>query len=86
MLEDRPHRAARAPDAAATELRKDARAGRLDGDAVAAVLASAGHEARVRPERPSGVSDREVEVLRLLAATPQRAYADLPTVTRGRRS
>ena len=68
MTELRPHRAARTPDAAAEELRREARSGRLDGDAVNGVLAEAGH--RVRPTRHelvAGLSDREVEVLRLLA-------------------
>jgi DNA-binding NarL/FixJ family response regulator len=42
--------------------------GRLDGDAVHAVLAEAGHHVpRTRRERPAGLSQREVEVLRLLA-------------------
>jgi HD-GYP domain-containing protein (c-di-GMP phosphodiesterase class II) len=67
MTEERSHRPARSPDEAANELRNDARAGRLDGDAVNAVLASAGHATRARTSRPSGLSDREVEVLRLLA-------------------
>ena len=68
LTEPRPHRPAFAPDAAAEELRREARAGRLDPEAVNAVLAAAGH--RVRPTRrewPAGLSDREVEVLRLLA-------------------
>jgi DNA-binding NarL/FixJ family response regulator len=50
------------------ELRNDARQGRLDADAVAAVLAAAGHEPpRVRRQLPAGLTDREVEVLRLVA-------------------
>jgi DNA-binding CsgD family transcriptional regulator len=67
MIEDRPHRPARSPDDAANELLGEARAGRLDGDAVDALLASAGHVERARAPRPSGLSDREVDVLRLLA-------------------
>jgi putative nucleotidyltransferase with HDIG domain len=67
MTEQRPHRPARSADEAASELQNEARAGRLDGDAVGAVLASAGHTTRARVARPSGLSDREVEVLRLLA-------------------
>jgi len=43
-----------------------ARAGSLCPDAVAAVLAGAGHAARP-PARPSGLTDREIEVLRLVA-------------------
>ena len=68
LTEPRPHRPAREPAAAAAELRAELAAGRLAGDAVNAVLAAAGH--RVRGERhpwPAGLSEREVEVLRLLA-------------------
>jgi len=68
MTEPRPHRAARAPEQAAEELRREVRAGRLDGDAVRAVLSEAGHHVPpVRRERPAGLTDREVEVLRLLS-------------------
>jgi DNA-binding NarL/FixJ family response regulator len=53
---------------AADELRRDARAGRLDGDAVRAVLDAAGHRVpRARAEQIAGLSERELEVLRLLA-------------------
>ena len=68
MIELRPHRPALPPEQAAEELRRQVRAGRLDGDAVRAVMAEAGHRVpRVRRERPAGLSEREVEVLRLLA-------------------
>jgi len=67
MIEDRAHRPARSADDAANELLGEARAGRLDGDAVHALLASTGHAERPRAPRPSGLSDREVDVLRLLA-------------------
>jgi HD-GYP domain-containing protein (c-di-GMP phosphodiesterase class II) len=68
MTEPRPYRPALTADEAAEQLRTDVRSGRLDGDAVHAVLAEAGHQVpRVRRERPSGLSEREVEVLRLLA-------------------
>lgn len=41
---------------------------RLDHEAVGAVLAAAGHGAgRVRRDWPAGLTDRQVEVLRLLA-------------------
>jgi HD-GYP domain-containing protein (c-di-GMP phosphodiesterase class II) len=67
MREPRPHRPARsAPDAAA-ELRAEVRAGRLDGEAVAAVLAAAGHRALRRREGVCGLTGREMEVLVLLA-------------------
>jgi HD-GYP domain-containing protein (c-di-GMP phosphodiesterase class II) len=68
MTEPRPHRRALSAEEAAEELRREARAGRLDGNAVHAVLAEAGHRVpRARRERPAGLSRREVEVLRLLA-------------------
>ena len=67
MTEARAHRPARPPDAAAAELRREARAGRLDSEAVAAVLAAAGHHARpTRRDLVAGLSEREVEVLRLV--------------------
>ena len=69
MTQPRPHRAALAPEQAADALAAEAHAGRLDPDAVAAVLESAGRPpSRRRHElRPGGLSDREVEVLRLVA-------------------
>ena len=67
MVEARPHRAARRPDEAATELRAEVRRGRLDGDAAEAILVAAGHRSRARRERPAGLTAREVDVLRLVA-------------------
>ncbi|HEU5439655.1 MAG TPA: HD domain-containing phosphohydrolase [Ktedonobacterales bacterium] len=68
MTEHRPHRPAHAAEAAAAQLRAEARAGRLDPDAASAVLAAAGHGGRAaRREWPGGLSEREVEVLRLVA-------------------
>jgi HD-GYP domain-containing protein (c-di-GMP phosphodiesterase class II) len=67
MCEPRPHRAARSPAEVADELREEARDGRLDGEAVDAVLAAAGHEATRRTVRPAGLTSREVEILRLVA-------------------
>jgi HD-GYP domain-containing protein (c-di-GMP phosphodiesterase class II) len=67
MTEERPHRAALSAGAAAGELRAEARAGRLDGDAVECVLAAATGRPRRRAEHPGGLTSREVEVLRLLA-------------------
>ncbi len=66
LREHRPHRAALGPDQAASELSAMMRNGSLCPDAVAAVLAAAGHAVR-SPVRPSGLTDREVEVLRLVA-------------------
>lgn len=67
-LEARPFRDGLTPDAAADELRREVRAGRLDSDAAKAVLTAAGHyTAPVRRERVAGLTEREVEVLRLIA-------------------
>ena len=68
MTEERPYRPALSQEQAAAALRSDVRAGRLDGNAVDAVLAAAGH--RVPEKRKAfaaGLTNREVEVLRLLA-------------------
>jgi HD-GYP domain-containing protein (c-di-GMP phosphodiesterase class II) len=67
MTEPRPHRAPLDPDQASGDLRAEAIAGRLDGEAVDAVLRAAGHRAPARLARPGGLTAREVEVLRLLA-------------------
>jgi HD-GYP domain-containing protein (c-di-GMP phosphodiesterase class II) len=67
MREPRPHRPARTAAEAAAELRAEVRAGRLDADAVEAVLGAAGHRVARRREGPNGLTRREVEVLRLLA-------------------
>ena len=66
-LEPRPHRAQLTADQAAANLRDEVRGGRLDGDAVEAVLQAAGHAARRRRTWPAGLTAREVEVLRLAA-------------------
>ncbi|HEY2768079.1 MAG TPA: HD domain-containing phosphohydrolase [Solirubrobacteraceae bacterium] len=67
MCEPRPHRPAREPADAARELRREVTAGRLDGACVDAVLAVAGHRVPRRREGPAGLTQREIEVLRLLA-------------------
>jgi DNA-binding NarL/FixJ family response regulator len=60
--------AALQPDAAARELREAATKGTLDREAVSAVLAAAGHARAPRAAAwPDGLSDREVEILRLVA-------------------
>jgi DNA-binding NarL/FixJ family response regulator len=66
MTEPRPHRTALPPDRAARALANEVTAGHLDADAAAAVLEAAGHAAP-RVERPAGLTDREAEVLSLLA-------------------
>jgi HD-GYP domain-containing protein (c-di-GMP phosphodiesterase class II) len=67
MGEPRPHRPARSPEDAAGELRDEVRRGRLDRDAVDAVLGASGHRVPRRREGPAGLTRREVEVLVLLA-------------------
>lgn len=68
MTQDRPHRAALAPGEAADELLDEARAGRFDPDVAAAVLDEAGQpRAAPRATRAGGLSDREIEVLGLVA-------------------
>ena len=66
MTEPRPHRAPHSPEHAASILSDEAGAGRLDGDAVAAVLDAAGHPVP-RIERPAGLTEREAEVIGLVA-------------------
>jgi HD-GYP domain-containing protein (c-di-GMP phosphodiesterase class II) len=66
-LEPRPHRSALTLEEAAAELRREVRDGRLDGDAGNAILNAAGQRAPRRPTFPAGLTDREVEVLRLVA-------------------
>jgi HD-GYP domain-containing protein (c-di-GMP phosphodiesterase class II) len=67
MREPRPHRPARTGAEAAAALRDEVRRGRLDGEAVDAVLAAAGHRVPRRRDGPAGLTRREVEVLCLLS-------------------
>ena len=77
MLEHRAHRPAVEPARAAGALRGEAAAGRLDATVVEAVLAAAGQRAKVRKSYPAGLTEREVEVLALLAqGLPNKQIAD----------
>jgi HD-GYP domain-containing protein (c-di-GMP phosphodiesterase class II) len=69
MTQARPYRDPLTREQAAAELVRDSRAGRLDSDVVAGVLAAAGQRrSRLRHDlRPAGLSEREIEVLRLVA-------------------
>jgi HD-GYP domain-containing protein (c-di-GMP phosphodiesterase class II) len=67
LREVRPHRPAIGAEDAAAQLREEVRDGRLDGDAVEAVLAASGHPPQRRPSSPGDLTSREVEVLRLIA-------------------
>jgi len=67
LVAPRPHRAAFTLDDAARVLREEAAGGRLDRACTEAVLASQGIRAKQRPRLPAGITERELEVLRLLA-------------------
>jgi DNA-binding CsgD family transcriptional regulator len=68
MIEPRPHRPALPAEAAADQLAAEARRGRLDPQSVTAVCGAAGHRINARRrDWPADLTDREVEVLRLLA-------------------
>ncbi|MFL6005852.1 MAG: HD domain-containing phosphohydrolase [Gaiellaceae bacterium] len=68
MREPRPYRAALDAGAAEAELLRESAEDRLDSDAVAAVLESAGHSVEPRRrELPSGLTERELQVLLVLA-------------------
>ncbi len=67
MREARPYRPALDAPAAEADLLREAREGRLDPDAVDAVLNAGGHRVRSRPrELPGGLTERELEVLLVL--------------------
>jgi len=73
MTEPRPFRAALPPDRAADTLANEARAGRLDADAVTAVIEGAG-QAAPRLERPAGLTEREAEVIAMLSRGAQTKH------------
>ena len=67
LVSNRPWRPAAAGRDAAATLREEAASGRFDPAAVDAVLNAAGEDvAPTRRSRPAGLTDREVEVLRLV--------------------
>jgi DNA-binding NarL/FixJ family response regulator len=67
-------------DQAARSVTAQAAAGRLDRTAVAAVIEASGHRPP-RPDWPAGLSEREVQVLRLAArGLSNRQIADQLTV------
>ncbi|TDD72080.1 HD domain-containing protein [Jiangella aurantiaca] len=68
LTQERPHRAAVEPERAADLVAAEAGRGRLDPDCVRAVIEAAGQVPRhVRVSPPAGLSDREIEVLQLVA-------------------
>jgi HD-GYP domain-containing protein (c-di-GMP phosphodiesterase class II) len=66
LTSPRPRRPALTEATAADHLRGRARAGKLDPDAVEAVLAATQHRPARHHSGPAGLSQREIEVLRLL--------------------
>ncbi len=66
-IEPRAHRPPLSAKGAAAELRAEVRAGRLDADAVDAVLAAAGQPHGKRRVGAAGLTPREIEVLVLIA-------------------
>lgn len=67
-IEPRPHRSALSTEAAADATRREAQVGRLDRDAANAVLTAANQPILAgRRSRPAGLSERELEVVRLVA-------------------
>ncbi|WP_051217904.1 HD domain-containing phosphohydrolase [Nocardioides insulae] len=67
LVEDRPHRSGLPAARARQRLDADVRAGRLDADAVAAVVATAAGSRRHRPSGAAGLTARQLDVLRLVA-------------------
>ena len=67
LTEPRPHRPTFSADEAARELSREAKAGRLDQRSVDAVLSAAGATPLRRRAANIGLSEREIEVLRLVA-------------------
>jgi HD-GYP domain-containing protein (c-di-GMP phosphodiesterase class II) len=78
MREARPYRPALEPAAVEAELTREVEDGRLDPEAVHAVLAAAGHRVSKRPrELPGGLTRRELQVLLALAlGQSNQAIAD----------
>jgi HD-GYP domain-containing protein (c-di-GMP phosphodiesterase class II) len=83
LTETRPYRPALAAGVAAKELERACAEGRLDVACARAVLEAAGHARKRRLSAwPAGLTDREVEVLRLLASgLSNKRIADTLTVS-----
>jgi HD-GYP domain-containing protein (c-di-GMP phosphodiesterase class II)/DNA-binding CsgD family transcriptional regulator len=68
MSSERPWRPKLAPDEAARRLGANVKEGKLSHDAVDAMLAAAGHADQLPKQMwPAGLSDREVDVLKLIS-------------------
>src|SRR5258708_38396478 len=66
LLQNRPYRAARSRDEVAETLQRGVTVGTLESESVHCVLTAAGH-ALPRASGIAGLSEREIEVLRLIA-------------------
>jgi len=66
LKEDRPHRKALNPDSVSRTLLEEVACGRLDANIVDAILSNDGVRMK-RPDLPAGLSEREAQVLRLVA-------------------
>ena len=83
QVEERPYRPAASAGEAARRLRAEVTAGRLDEDAVAVVLDAAGQPGGLRRARPAGLTERQIEVLRLVArGMSNRELADRLVISR----
>jgi HD-GYP domain-containing protein (c-di-GMP phosphodiesterase class II)/DNA-binding CsgD family transcriptional regulator len=69
MTQPRPHRTALDVTTAADQLEAEVRGGRLDGGSATAVIEASGlgHRRRTRVALPANLTEREVDVLRLVA-------------------
>jgi DNA-binding CsgD family transcriptional regulator len=67
MIEPRPYRPPRTTKEAVDALHAEVRSGKLDANAVDAVLTAAGQRRGKRRAGPAGLTPREIEVLALIA-------------------
>jgi HD-GYP domain-containing protein (c-di-GMP phosphodiesterase class II) len=82
LAEGRPHHPALPVARVCDRLRSEVKAGRLDADAVAAVMDAVGAGRGARRTHPAQLTERQVEVLRLVAAgLSNREIADRLTIS-----